>query len=87
MDDYKVWFEARNKRSEELGLKPWKMYEVHNRTYNMVCVITPELTPKDLQDFSEKYGPDERIAELTRERREKKVLIDGTTESYRLTSD
>jgi hypothetical protein len=80
MDDYKAWSEARDKRSQELGLPRTKTYLVQGRTQRMVCVVGPELTPGEFQQWLAKYRADERIQELERERREKKMMVDGATE-------
>lgn len=85
MDDYKVWFEARDRRFQELGIPRPKMYRVQSRAHRMVCIVSPEVTPEELEQWYAKASADERILELVRETREKKVLIDGTMEAFRLT--
>ena len=87
-DDYKAWFDARNKIFEDLGYEPWKMYAVQHRTMNMVCVITPEFEPEEWQQQWAKVGSDEPYQTLQREMYYgKNIVLDGTTEIFWLTSD
>jgi hypothetical protein len=87
MDEYNEWFEARDKRFQELGMARLKKYQVQARTQRMVCVVTPEMTAEEGQQWRAQYWADEVIAELARERYGTKAVVDGTTEFYWLTTD
>ena len=87
MDDYNEWFEARDKRFQELGMARLKKYQVQGRMQRMVCVVTPEMTEEEGKQWREQYGADEVIARLSRERYATKAVIDGTTEFFWLTTD
>jgi benzoyl-CoA reductase/2-hydroxyglutaryl-CoA dehydratase subunit BcrC/BadD/HgdB len=84
MEDYRAWFDARDKRFQELGMTRIKLYEVVARRQNMVCAVLPDMTSEEFDRWLSQYQADEVIAELRRERLAKKALLDGTTEFYQL---
>jgi hypothetical protein len=85
-DIYREWFEARNEIIEDLGYEPFQLIEVWNRTQRLMCVISPEGTAEEIQEFTVKIGADERFQELQREHRAAATVLDETSEQCRLNS-
>ena len=87
MDDYKAWWEARDKRLQELGIARLKMYQVKLRTIGMVFFEWPEMVTEEAAQWLAQYNADEIIGELARERTEKKVVVEGSTEIFWLSDE
>jgi len=58
---------------------------VQSRTQRMVCIISPEVTSEEYDEWLAKLYADEAYQALHLDlRRDKQLLVDGTTEEFRL---
>jgi len=86
MADYKAWWEARDKLLRERGLGTPEVYQVLGRENNMVLFDGPEFeTWEEGQEYLARYNAIEEIQKLADERRERGVVLDGSTQWFILT--